>query len=151
MMGREADDQPHKSEDLFGPIPWPDRRHDLRATGSDWTSHALVGYQEGRGRAYGYRRAAEILADHMLAHRSDLNAVVFPFAACWRHHVEVRLKELLVDLQRLLDRPIVKCHHHDVLQLWNEVRPLMVEAYPDEERRDRSVVGRVLRQLADLG
>lgn len=149
-MGQEADDRPPKGPELFDLPPWPDRHHDLRATGADWSSHALVGYQAGRERAYGYRRAAEILADHMLVHRSDLNAVIFPFAACWRHHVEVLLKGVLVDLQRLLGVPVVEHHHHDVLQLWNEVRPLLVRAHPGEERRDRSVVGRLLAQLSEL-
>jgi hypothetical protein len=76
--------------------------------------------------------------------------VVFPFAACWRHHVELQLKRALTDLRRLLDLPVVEEQHHDVLQLWNEVRPLLVRAHPSESRRDRSIVSRVLRQLAQL-
>jgi hypothetical protein len=149
-MRHEADAQPPRGSELFELPSWPERHHDLRATGPDYRSHALVGYQAGWDRADGYRRAAEILADHLLAHRHDLDAVVFPFAACWRHHVEVQLKGVLVDLQRLLDVPVVEHHHHDVLQLWNEVRPLLVKAHPGEERRDRAVVGRLLHQLAEL-
>ena len=40
--------------------------------------------------AVNYRRAAEILAEHVLAHRGDLDLVVFPLAGCWRQHVELR-------------------------------------------------------------
>jgi hypothetical protein len=76
--------------------------------------------------------------------------VFFAFAACWRHCIEVQLKSLLADLRRLFDVCAGAPRHHDVLQLWNEARPLLVRAHPDEERRDRSVVGRLLYQLADL-
>jgi hypothetical protein len=131
-------------------IPWPYRAHDLRAIGTNWTSHALVGYQSGWDRAHSYRRAAEILAEHVSTHRADVDSVFFAFAACWRHCIEVQLKSLLADLRRLFDVDAGAPRHHDVLQLWNEARPLLVRAHPDEERRDRSVVGRLLHQLADL-
>lgn len=147
-MKQEADKHAPKVPDLFEPPPWPERHHDLRAIGRNWTSHALV--DKRLDRADGYQRAAEILADHILTHRSDLDSVVFPFAACWRHYVELQLKRALMDLRRLLDVPVVEEQHHDVLQLWNKVRPLLVRAHPDESRRDRSIVGRVLRQLAQL-
>jgi hypothetical protein len=98
----------------------------------------------------GYHRAAQILAAHLLEDRGDLDAVIFPFAACWRHHVEIRLKALLVDLQRLLERPIVKHHHHDILQLWNEARPLILKANPKADRRDPNNAERVLQQLSEL-
>ena len=110
-------------------IAWPERDHNLGATGADWTSHALIGWQEGEvgGRIAGYRRAAEILAEHVLAHRGDLDLVVFPLAGCWRQHVELRLKDLLADLQVLLGRPAEPRHHHDIERLWEEVRPLLYE------------------------
>jgi hypothetical protein len=54
------------------------------------------------------------------------------------------------DVQRLLDLPVDAPAHHRILQLWQEVRPLLVKAHPGEDRRDRSVVGRVLKQLAEL-
>jgi hypothetical protein len=98
-------------------IAWPERDHNLGATGAD--SHALIGWQEGEvgGRIAGYRRAAEILAEHVLAHRGDLDLVVFPLAGCWRQHVELRLKDLLADLQVLLGRPAEPRHHHDIERL----------------------------------
>ncbi len=70
--------------------------------------------------------------------------------APWRHYVELQLKALVGDLERFLDEPMRRRGGHDIQQLWSELRPLLVRAYPAEERKDRSIVGRVLRQLAEL-
>jgi hypothetical protein len=148
-----AEDSPVPGLEDLEPFAWPERHHDLRAVGTDWTSHAMVGRRYSNPtlrRVVGFRRAAELLADHVLAHRGDLDSVFFPLASCWRHYVELRLKTLLVDLRRLLDLPVKQEHHHDIQQLWAEVRPLLVRADPGEERRHRSIVGRCLRQLAEI-
>jgi hypothetical protein len=88
--------------------PWPERDHDLLATGADWTSHAVIGSYKDQtyGRMEGYRRGAEILAEHVLTKDRDLDTVVFQLAACWRHHIELRLKALLGALQQLLALPV---------------------------------------------
>ena len=150
-MAQKRDDE---VPDLLGdaPVPWPEDRHDLREPGSDWTSHAMLDWQQGQctGRMEGYHRAAQILAADLLKHRSDLDFVIFPFVACWRHHIELRLKALLIDLERLADRPPRKRGGHNVLQLWEEARPLILKLHPEENRRDPANVTRVLRQLHDL-
>lgn len=98
----------------------------------------------------GYRRVAEILASKMIASHDnrDQDTVFFPFAMCWRHYVELQLKSLSADLERLLFRSVRKRGGHNIEQLWLEFRALLVEAYTGEESRDRSNVGRIVRQLA---
>jgi hypothetical protein len=39
---------------------------------------------------------------------------------------------------------------HKIEQLWSELVPLLAAAYPDEEPRDRRVVGQLITQLATL-
>ena len=97
----------------------------------------------------GFRRAAEILHAAMIAERSirDLDTVIFPYAACWRHHVELQLKSLLAQLRALSDLPAEGRHHHRIDQLWQEARKPMIEHFPSE-KADLASVGNVINQLA---
>jgi hypothetical protein len=87
----------------------------------------------------------------MLAQQSirDLDTVVFPYAACWRHHVELQLKSLLAELRALSDLPLERRHHHRIDHLWQEARKLLVKLSPDEKKTLASV-GKTISQLANL-
>ena len=99
----------------------------------------------------GFRRAAEILQAAMLAQHSvrDLDTVIFPYAACWRHHVELQLKSLLAQLRALSDLPVEGRHHHQIDQLWQEARKLMAEHFPGQ-KADLAAAGKVIIQLARM-
>ncbi len=135
---------------------WPRKDLNLRARSSDNRIYAFLAWQQGRGlqgRIMGYRRAAEILATAMLADSRnirDLDTVILPFAACWRHYIELRLKSLISQCQQLLDLPIEPRGGHKIDQLWSELRPLLVRAYPGEGKRDLSIVGCLLKQFAQM-
>jgi hypothetical protein len=79
-----------------------------------------------------------------------LDTVVFPYAACWRHFVELQLKSLLAQLRALLELPTESRRHHMIDALWREVRPLVTKLSPGEDKTDLAQVGRVIAQLAEL-
>src|SRR5689334_16692383 len=84
-------------------LPWPSANSDLRPLGKDWQHHALLAWQRGssHGPISGYREGAEALAERMVDSRHEIDSLVYPYAYCWRHHIELLLKDLLADLQRL--------------------------------------------------
>ncbi len=86
------------------------------------------------GRIQGYRRAAEILHHAMLADQSvrDSDTVVFPYAACWRHHIKLQLKSVLVQLWAMCDLPAKSAHHHKIDQLWAETQKIIAREFPEE-------------------
>ena len=96
----------------------------------------------------GYREAAAVLAERIAASRYGIDSLVYPFVQCWRHHVELALKELLNDLLRLEGRPEVSRTHHRINNLWQEVRPLIVASHGDD--RGLVHVGRILDQLSEM-
>jgi len=130
-------------------FPWPSNDDDLFDTSGPWTGHAVLDWQRDTvvGRMEGYRRAAEVLVEHVLQHRGDLDFLIYPIANCWRHYVELRLKSLLTALRRFLDEPDGTVRGHDVLKLWREVQPRLASAFPDEPPSDAANVGRVVQQL----
>jgi hypothetical protein len=74
----------------------------------------------------------------------------FRTSTCWRHYVELQLKYLIGRCQKLLGKPVQRRGGHKIEQLWSELVPLLAAAYPDEEPRDRRVVGQLITQLATL-
>ena len=131
---------------------WPAKHHDLHMPADSYWSFSDIGWQCRlglQGRIMGFRRAAEILHAAMIAERSirDLDTVIFPYAACWRHHVELQLKSLLAQLRALSDLPAEGRHHHRIDQLWQEARKPMIEHFPSEKANLASV-GNVINQLA---
>ena len=136
----------------LGTFPWPGSDDDLLDVSGPWTGHAILDWQRDTviGRMEGYRRAAEVLVQHALEHRADLDFLIYPVANCWRHHIELQLKYLLPILKRLLGEPAGSIKGHDVVKLWDEVQPRLASAFPEEPRADSDNVGRLLRQLHNL-
>lgn len=135
-------------------LVWPAKHHDLRTPPSHYTHFSDLGWQRRMGlygRIQGFRRAAEILHSAMLADQSvrDLDTVIFPYAACWRHHVELQLKSVLAQLRALSDLPVQAQHHHKIDQLWGMAKKLMLKEFPDE-RSNLAHVGQVIVQLAEF-
>jgi hypothetical protein len=134
---------------------WPNKTHDLRALGADAYTHAMLAWQRDKGllsRLLGYRRGAEILAERVVADadNKDLDTVIFPFAALWRHYVELQLKTLVMNYRFLLNKPYEQRRSHKVLPLWHELRALMAEDAQSVTGEDVQSVDRVLTQLHDL-
>ncbi len=135
---------------------WPTKHHDLRAAADDYLGFSDLAWQRQHygmhGRIVGFRRAAEMLYEAMLTSRSiaDLDTVFYPYAMCWRHHVELQLKALRPQLRVLGNLPAQSQHHHANQQLWQECRKLLIEHFPNESKADLMAADRVLRQLADM-
>jgi hypothetical protein len=134
---------------------WPNKAHDLRALGDDSYTHAMLAWQRDKGllsRLLGYRRSAEMLAERVVADadNKDLDTVIFPFAALWRHYVELQLKSLVLNYRFLLNKPYEQRRSHKVLQLWQELRVLIAEDGHSVTGEDVRSVDRVMTQLHDL-
>jgi hypothetical protein len=79
----------------------------------------------------------------------DLDTVVFPYAACWRHYLELQLKWVLVQLRLATGRPSSSERHHRIDLLWREAEPLLIEVSPSETT-DIKNVRRLVRELARM-
>lgn len=136
-------------------MPWPNSRHDLRAPAENYYEFSDIGWQRFNGlygRRAGFKRAAELLFEAMVASGSiaDLDTVFFPYAMCWRHYVELELKGLLADLRALADLEPEAEHHHSIARLWEGCRELMVAHFSHDTGEDFQAAGRVIRQLAAM-
>lgn len=103
----------------------------------------------------GFRRAAEVLSDHVAHFPQDIPDLVMPIMYCYRHAVELRLKRLWT-VAGWLERetaPTAKLPAiHDLLKLWETVQPIISSRAP-AHRRSRFEVETaegVIKELAEL-
>ncbi len=136
-------------------MPWPRADHTLDGRNADWRSAAY--FDAGWGTAYlrieGFRRSAELHYRQMMVSPSERNFLVYPFAANWRHAIELQLKDLLGLLGRLHKATFddnLK-HTHNLAKLWAQALPL-IQASPATEARpaDLTTVTKLIGQLTTL-
>ena len=119
-------------------VPWPVATDNLIVSGDDWQATACLEWAQGSDvvRALGYERAAEVMFDEIGAGR-DQDLLIYPFAFCWRHHLELQLKTLILAASHFLDEPLsdtneAELNGHRLVPLWATCRPLLDRIEPHE-------------------
>ena len=105
-------------------MTWPSERRTLHGEGAHWKQTACVGWSKGDAtmRIVGFRRAAELLADHVAQGSIDQDCLIFPFLYNWRQHIELALKELIVVAEALRDIEGKPPTGHNLKSLWDRCR-----------------------------
>jgi hypothetical protein len=97
----------------------------------------------------GFKRAAEVLSEHVLEHRSEVDLLVMPVLFGFRHWAELRLKDLWMLGGRLRGESVDPMGTHDLKVLWRHVRPVLEEAWPTGDPAELDRLGDVLTELAE--
>lgn len=147
-------DQPEGLEDLTElELAWPTRFDTLQPVPG---ARGLVApiqteWSGEHARIDGFRAAAQIIGQRLIAGNRTDETLLYPFASLWRHHLELQLKVLLPDLEQLLglhpSQPSV--YEHSLTKLWAAVDEKIAQVFPEDDAARRNV-GRVLKQLAML-
>ena len=75
--------------------------------------------------AWGYKRAADILAEHVLATFSGGDLIIYPIVLLYRHHIELTLKDIIRRGNALLDVPVKQRDIHSLGELWDDCRTVL--------------------------
>ncbi len=76
-------------------------------------------------RAHGFKRAADILSEHILARITDGDLVIYPIVFLYRHYVELELKSIIYrGKENLGERKKLK-PTHKLFDLWSECSGLL--------------------------
>jgi hypothetical protein len=121
------------------PLPWPRKGDDPFALADDWWNNACVNYMPGiqwQTYAIGFKTAADLAVEQVVKRRMDHDTVVYAAVANYRQYLELMMKGLTEEAMLLLDAPGEVKATHDLLLLWNGLRPLLFEIGPDAETLD---------------
>ena len=105
----------------------------------------------------GYYRAGELLAEARLDPNNRYRVwpgIIFPMTYCYRHYLELAMKDLIPVLGKLSGMPIKakKLKKHSLLKLWRKFRERARKAippHPDNEPTD-DVVEQCIKELDEI-
>jgi len=145
----------------FDTIPWPVLSDGLFREDSDWWQNARLdlGGKGWESYAYGYKNGGDILAEHFLQNCHGSDQLVFPIVFLYRHYLELRLKQVINDGQKLLDQPIniqeTILERHDLIELWRPCRKILeklgkMNFWPEDPAEKLDDVERLIKEFAGL-
>lgn len=85
----------------------------------------LYAPSDWHARAWGFKRAADILAEHVLANWTGGDLMIYPIIFLYRHHLELSLKEIIIKGNELLDEQIKLKNVHSLCELWSDCRTVL--------------------------
>lgn len=118
-------------------VAWPLPGDKLFKGDSDPSHNAVIRYlQSDRWDLYAtaYKDAADALIDRVIETRQGMDSFVYPVAFLYRHYLELRLKELIINSRFVLTLGPLPSQERDVhwlRKLWTECRNLLQMVWPD--------------------
>jgi len=99
--------------------------------------------------ADGYKTASDILVRHLAQHgRND--ALVYPILFGYRHYLELRIKALMVIVNRCEYLEETYKRIHDLHGLWNPIRSRLWENLQDDDRVPFQIVESAIAEFQAL-
>lgn len=97
----------------------------------------------------GYRRAAELLIEHIDTKGRDQDVLVYPVIFLYRHHVELALKRIITLCLLQIDDPDEKGPKavHNLNSLWEGARKLVRKVDPSFPRARHRNADAVIKEL----
>ncbi|OFV97497.1 MAG: hypothetical protein A3H28_12420 [Acidobacteria bacterium RIFCSPLOWO2_02_FULL_61_28] len=134
-------------------VAWPDGSEDLFRLTADERGHVLVRHMDSSyDRAEGFKRAGDALADRCIelaVGGSIEETMVLAVLHAYHHAIEIELKRLLGALYRFHGVEKGRPHHHEIVELWTEVRGLLRRTSGDLTDAVDVSIARCLTQLAE--
>ena len=133
-------------------IPWPKAGDNLFQSGDDWWNNASLEHATYGWELYasGYKEAADCLAEHVAETGRRANLFVYPIAFLYRHYLELRLKELIIAGQDLLERDPDLRHVHRLDLLWTTCRSILEEVWSNSSRDPLNAVEECIKQFVQI-
>ena len=118
----------------------------------DWWMNACVNWYHDPTEVYisGYKEAGDSLVNSVADRRGTADSLFFPIVFLYRHYIELRIKSLLHDGHRLLDRESEQKPEHQLSKLWPEVRAILVELWPDGNEDDLATIDSLIAQFEQI-
>jgi hypothetical protein len=116
---------------------WPLPGDELFKQDSDPSLNAVIRYlHSDRWDRYAtaYKDAADALIDRVIETRQGMDSFVYPAAFLYRHYLELRLKELIMNARYVLNMgPLASAERdvHWLRKLWRECRNLLQTVWPE--------------------
>lgn len=102
---------------------------------TDWINNARIVKADYRIEFYiqGYKKAADILVNHVLSTGTDQDTLVYPIVFLYRHYLELLLKNIIENGAKLLDTEEEPKKNHHLDDLWNIAKSIINKIWEGDE------------------
>jgi len=130
-------------------MPWPKTGDILFQAGNDWQHNACLNFCHDKWELYatGYKDAADILAQRVMETQRSADVLIYPIVFLYRHYLELRLKEIIVAGQELLDHPPDLKLIHGLDILWKSCPKIFDEVWPGSSKDELNAVEDCIMQF----
>jgi len=98
----------------------------------------------------GYKEAADRLVAQIEAEHRDHDLMVFPIVYLYRHYLELAVKGLIQQAQKLLGDTVKVPAKHTLVELWTTCSALLERVSPGDSIEERRQIGRLLLEFASV-
>lgn len=133
-------------------FPWPRKGDKLFTSEDDWWHNACLDTITGDWYPYigGYKKAADILVAFITEKFQEQDFLVYPIVFLYRQYLELRLKKLIIDGYKLLDKNLGFPKTHDLIKLWGECKRLIIAVSneADEHLKDLPIIDEAIKEFS---
>lgn len=132
-------------------LPWPQKGDQLFSESEDHWHEACLNYLHDDWTLYadGYQHAGDLLVEQIKGKRNaQLDILVFPIVFLYRQHIELRLKEIIQDGNKLLNIHQGVPRHHKINELWNQCRKITERVHPQSPIDELDAVEKCINEFA---
>ena len=132
--------------------PWPRKGDTFFESADDWYHNACVNWSSDSWDLYavGYKRAGDILVDHITDTQLEQDFLVFPIVFNYRQYIELQSKQLIRVGHRLLDKHEPFPRTHNLQALWSICRALISGVEPNGSKADLEAVDDAIAQFCSV-
>jgi hypothetical protein len=102
----------------------------------------------------GYKRAADLLTEHILKTRKEQDYLIFPILFLYRHFIELNLKILIRLGNAIIDVFEKYPHHHKIYKLWIKYRKIYLKILDmldnQESEADLDTMDNLINQFSKI-
>ena len=131
-------------------VVWPVHGDSVFIQTTNWRIPTAL-YQDHYGWEYhivGYRRAADILVEHILRGDASREYFVYPVVFLYRQYLELRMKRIIVEGQALFGEEPAFPATPTLEPLWGQCSEVIRRVWPQNHGSgDRAAIASIIRQL----
>jgi hypothetical protein len=141
---------------VFMTLPWPKKGSKLFVDGGEYHEFSHFGWGSVDTQFYGYMEGYKKSADELIdlaVNSGDiktLDTYIFPICFLYRQYLELAMKYIFIKYSGWdKDKKIsaIKDVNHNLLRIWNKIKPIILEETTKEEKEDIEAVEDYISQF----
>lgn len=124
----------------------------LFAESDDWWMNACLDWYSDPTELYvtGYKEAADSLVQIISDRKGSADSLIFPIVFLYRQYLELRIKDILKEGNKLLGVEYKQKAEHKLSKLWPKARNIIVELWPEEDDEPLKAIDSLISQFSEV-